>query len=70
MTAPSLEIAALNAIGGAKDDAGGFEPNKSQEDAIAWALARSVSLIRGPPGTGKTRCASLLVSAALRLGPA
>ena len=68
VTAPSLEIAALNAIGGAKDDAGGFEPNKSQEDAIAWALARSVSLIRGPPGTGKTRCASLLVSSALRLG--
>ncbi|KAK7236148.1 nonsense-mediated decay protein [Aureococcus anophagefferens] len=68
VTAPSLEIAALNAIGGAKDDAGGFEPNASQEDAIAWALARSVSLIRGPPGTGKTRCASLLVSSALRLG--
>ena len=44
-----------------------FQPNSSQEDAIAWALGRSLSLIRGPPGTGKTVCAALLISAAMRL---
>jgi hypothetical protein len=44
-----------------------FEPNQSQEDAIAWSLQRSISLIRGPPGTGKTRVAALLISTALRL---
>lgn len=44
-----------------------FEPNQSQTDAIAWALKRRISLIRGPPGTGKTRTAALLISAALQL---
>jgi hypothetical protein len=44
-----------------------FVPNQSQKDAIAWALQRRISLIRGPPGTGKTRTAALLVSTALQL---
>ena len=44
-----------------------FKPNKSQEDAIAWALGRKISLLVGPPGTGKTRVAALLISTALRL---
>ena len=29
-----------------------FQPNQSQCDAVAWALQRRISLIRGPPGTG------------------
>lgn len=44
-----------------------FTPNQSQKDAIAWALQRTISLIRGPPGTGKTRTAALLVKTALKL---
>jgi len=48
-------------------EATSFEPNQSQKDAIVWALQRRISLIRGPPGTGKTRVAALLVSTALRL---
>jgi hypothetical protein len=44
-----------------------FEPNQSQEDAIVWALKRRLSLIRGPPGTGKTRVAALLISTALKM---
>lgn len=44
-----------------------FQPNQSQEDAIVWALKRRLSLIRGPPGTGKTRVAALLISAALKM---
>ena len=44
-----------------------FRPNQSQQDAIVWALQRTISLIRGPPGTGKTRTAALLISAATRL---
>ena len=44
-----------------------FRPNKSQQYAITWALQQQISLIRGPPGTGKTRVAALLVSTALRL---
>ena len=27
-----------------------FNPNNSQQDAISWALQRTISLIRGPPG--------------------
>uniref|UniRef100_A0A7S3VAG6 AAA+ ATPase domain-containing protein n=1 Tax=Chaetoceros debilis TaxID=122233 RepID=A0A7S3VAG6_9STRA len=44
-----------------------FDPNQSQIDAIAWALQRQVSLICGPPGTGKTRVAALLIKTALKL---
>ena len=28
-----------------------FKPNPSQQDAIIWALSRTIGLIRGPPGT-------------------
>jgi hypothetical protein len=44
-----------------------FKPNQSQMDAIAFALKRRVSLIRGPPGTGKTRCAAMLIATALKM---
>ncbi|KAK1734284.1 DNA helicase [Skeletonema marinoi] len=44
-----------------------FEPNESQRKAVLFALSRSVGLIRGPPGTGKTRVASLLISTALKM---
>ncbi|CAJ1934374.1 unnamed protein product [Cylindrotheca closterium] len=44
-----------------------FTPNQSQKDAITSALQRRISLIRGPPGTGKTRTAALLVKTALKL---
>ncbi|KAL7544751.1 hypothetical protein ACHAWF_008110 [Thalassiosira exigua] len=44
-----------------------FEPNGSQRQAIAWALKRKIGLIRGPPGTGKTRCSALLIAAALNM---
>jgi SpoVK/Ycf46/Vps4 family AAA+-type ATPase len=55
-----------NALDEAKT-ATSFNPNHSQENAIMWALNRRISLIRGPPGTGKTRVAALLISTALRL---
>ena len=42
-------------------------PNESQEEVLKWALGRRLSLVRGPPGTGKTRTAALLISSALRL---
>jgi len=44
-----------------------FEPNPLQKEAIIWALGRQIALLRGPPGTGKTRCASLLISTALKM---
>lgn len=27
-----------------------FEPNESQQEAVVWALSRTLGLIRGPPG--------------------
>ncbi|KAL3792425.1 hypothetical protein HJC23_001543 [Cyclotella cryptica] len=44
-----------------------FKPNESQQKAVSWALKRKMSLIRGPPGTGKTRVAALLISTALKM---
>ena len=44
-----------------------FVPNDSQVEAVAWALGQRLSLIRGPPGTGKTRSAALLIASAQRL---
>jgi len=63
----SLDVAIQKALVMAKEASVKFVPNPSQEAAIAWALARRVSLVRGPPGTGKTRVAALLISVALRL---
>jgi hypothetical protein len=48
-------------------NAAAFCPNWSQEEAIISALQKRISLIRGPPGTGKTRVAALLISTAIRL---
>lgn len=62
----TLDNVIAQAINRAKEKSS-FQPNSSQEAAIAWALARSLSLIRGPPGTGKTVCAALLISSAMRL---
>ena len=44
-----------------------FEPNDSQRKAVLFALSRCIGLIRGPPGTGKTRVASLLIATALKM---
>ena len=63
---PRLEVAIGHAIAGAAED-GAFAPNQPQLDAISWALGRRLSLVRGPPGTGKTRTAALLIASALRL---
>lgn len=30
-----------------------FKPNKSQQEAVVWALKRKIAMIRGPPGTGE-----------------
>lgn len=62
----NVDLAIQDAINQAKSSAS-FVPNDSQESAIGWALSRRLSLIRGPPGTGKTRTAALLISSALRL---
>lgn len=49
-----LEYEVSKAIEEAKNDIPNtFQPNSSQENAIAWALKRSLSCIRGPPGTGR-----------------
>jgi hypothetical protein len=45
----------------------GWVANESQQNAILWALTRQISLIRGPPGTGKTRTAALLIATYLQL---
>lgn len=50
----NLESNILNALEEAIKE-NSFRPNQSQIDSIAWALQRHISLIRGPPGTGKTR---------------
>jgi regulator of nonsense transcripts 1 len=44
-----------------------FKPNESQQTAVAWALKRKTAMIRGPPGTGKTRVAALLISTAIKM---
>mmetsp|Transcript_22929 Transcript_22929/g.46357 ORF Transcript_22929/g.46357 Transcript_22929/m.46357 type:complete len:779 (-) Transcript_22929:109-2445(-) len=44
-----------------------LEPNLSQKEAVIYALSRKIGLIRGPPGTGKTRVAALLISTALKM---
>lgn len=44
-----------------------FEPNPSQREAVVSALSRTLGLIRGPPGTGKTRCCALLIATALKM---
>lgn len=64
-TNQQLEAHFKKALDGAKQITK-FQPNESQEAAIVWALQRQISLIRGPPGTGKTRVAALLISTALR----
>ena len=66
VVSPKVDAAIYEAIAEAKREAK-FVPNESQEEAIAWALRRRLSLIRGPPGTGKTRTAALLISSALRV---
>jgi len=62
----SLEDAIAKALDEAKQSTS-FQPNSSQEQAIKWALGRSLSLIIGPAGTGKTKCAALLIAAAINL---
>ena len=66
---PLLDNAIAAAIDNAKEASASFQPNSSQQKSIAWALKRSLSLIQGPAGTGKTLCAALLIAAALRLHP-
>ena len=48
-----MDLGIRNAIAGAAADAQ-FTPNERQVDCVAWALGRTVGLVRGPPGTGKT----------------
>lgn len=44
----------------------GSRCNEPQRRAVVNALRRRISLVRGPPGTGKTTAAALLVAAKLR----
>jgi len=62
-----LHEAISKALNAAEEATARFTPNPSQAEAIKWALSRRVSLIRGPPGTGKTRVAALLIATSLRL---
>lgn len=57
-----FEMAMKDAVSGTP-----FEPNESQCSAIQWALQRRLSLIRGPPGTGKTRVGAALIASFLKL---
>ncbi|CAB9514333.1 polymerase alpha-associated DNA helicase A [Seminavis robusta] len=68
-SAPSLvETAIDNSIEKAQQsETGSFVPNNSQRDAIAWALKRRISLLIGPPGTGKTICAARLIASAIQI---
>jgi len=45
-----LEKEVWSALGKAREEVY-FNPNQSQMNAIAWALQRRISLIRGPPGS-------------------
>ena len=47
-------------IGNGRLDLVHFRLNASQEEAVIMALREPVSLIHGPPGTGKTRTAAAL----------
>lgn len=58
---------ALSQARAASKTPGRFRPNKSQREAIEWALNRQVSLIQGPAGTGKSLSVAMLIGAALQL---
>ena len=45
-----------------KSDLSSWHLNSSQEQAIRRALARHFQLLHGPPGTGKTRTAAVLMT--------
>ena len=62
-----VNVAIGNALDAAKNAKTRFRPNPSQCEAISWALSRRISLCVGPPGTGKTRVAAMLIATALRL---
>ncbi|CAM1298106.1 Uncharacterised protein g2027 [Pycnogonum litorale] len=46
-----------------------YELNPVQQDAVRRTNTQSITLIRGPPGTGKTRTASVIVQEWLNLDP-
>lgn len=64
-TAPAVQATAVmpaaQAAGLAKTAAGLHQLNPSQEDAVAHALERALSIVWGPPGTGKTKTLSAYV---------
>ena len=66
-TADAAAVAIRTAVENARQGTAPFVPNDSQIEAVAWALGQRLSLIRGPPGTGKTRSAALLIASAQRL---